>query len=142
MAITLDSLLVEHREELGDAIVKDAIRQIPAYRAAPLRLTIDRVDLWLATLTASLAQNDPKILAGYLIAVAGERQEEGFSIGELHTVVEITEERLLDLITANCQEPVRCNALRALLDAVMGAARMTISVAYLMSTQRHREAIM
>ncbi len=132
MRETLESLIIKNQERLADAIVKDAVRQIPAYQAVTLRQTIDRVDLWLATLAASLTQNNPKILAGYLVTVARERYGEGFSIGELHMLVEITETRLRELISAGCQDQVHCNALQALLQAVMGAARMTISAAILL----------
>ena len=46
MKITLDGLIEENREALADGIVKDAVRQVPSYRDAPLRQTLARVDSW------------------------------------------------------------------------------------------------
>ena len=119
MKITLDGLIEENREALADGIVKDAVRQVPSYRDAPLRQTLARVDTWLITLAGSIRENNPKIMAGYLAAIAAERRQEGYAVAELHTILHITEEHL--------------QALLARLEAVTGAARMVLSVTYLLS---------
>jgi hypothetical protein len=136
MTTLLDKLIVENQELLVDRIVKDAVRQIPTYSQAPLKLTMGRVERWLGTLATSIKQNDPQILDQYLTAVAVERREEGYPIGELHAIVEITERHLRDLVTGACADQVECNALLALLGAVMDAARMVMSVTYVLSAGR------
>ncbi len=133
MIITLDELIEEYREPLADGIVKDAVRQVPSYRAAPLRQTMARVDTWLMTSAGSIRENNPKILAGYLTSVAVDRQVEGYPVAELHTIVRITEEHLKTLILQKCPDEVHQNALLALLDAIIGAASMVLSVTYLLS---------
>jgi hypothetical protein len=138
MTITLDNLIVENREDLVDYIVKDAIGQIPSYGQAPLRRTIERVERWLDTLVASIEQNDPDILENYLIGVAGERRREGYAIMELHGIVHITERHLQDLIRSSGADQIEQNALRALLDAVTDAARMVLSVRYLLSVENRQ----
>jgi hypothetical protein len=136
MAIFLDELINEHQESLVDKITKDAIRQIPSYGKAPLQLTIERVERWLQTLAASIEQNSPEILEHYLAAIAEERKEEGYPVGELHAIVNITEQHLRDLMPVACTDEVECNANLALLDAVMGATRMALSVTYMLSAKR------
>lgn len=133
MAIYLDELITEHFDSLVDGIVKDAIRQIPSYAQAPLQVTIDRVEQWLQTLARSIEQNDPDILEHHLAAVAEERRDEGYPIGELHAIVQITEQHLLDLIPSACADEVECNANLAVLGAVMDAARMILSVTYILN---------
>ncbi len=139
MATSLNELIVEHREALVDSIVKDAIRQIPSYGQAPLRLTIQRVERWLDALADSIAQNEPDILERHLVAVAGERQQEGFAIIELHSIVHITEEQLQGLIARSVADEVERNGLLALLAAVMGAARMVLSVRYILGATKQRQ---
>jgi type II secretory pathway component PulK len=136
MAIYLDELIAENNDSLVDGIVKDAVRQIPSYRQAPLPLTIDRVEQWLQTLAGSIEQNDPPILEHYLVAVAEERKEEGYPIGELHAIVEITEQHLRRLIPTACADEVECNANLAVLAAVMDAARMILSVTYILTARK------
>jgi hypothetical protein len=135
MTITLDELIIENRELLVDCVVKDAIGQIPSYGQAPLRLTIERVERWLDTLAASIEQNDPDILEKYLVGVAGERRREGYAIMELHGIVHITERHLQELILTSGADEIEQNALRALLDAVTDAARMVLSVRYLLGVE-------
>lgn len=136
MATSLDKLIVEHRESLVDSIVKDAIRQIPSYGQAPLRLTIQRVEHWLDALADSIAQNEPDILERHLVAVAGERRQEGFAIIELHSIVQITEEQLQGLIERSIADEIERNGLLTLLAAVMGAARMVLSVRYILGATK------
>lgn len=136
MATSLDRLIVEHRESLADSIVKDAVRRIPSYGQAPLRLTIQRVERWLDALAASIAQNDPDILERYLVEVAGERRQEGFAIIELHSIVHITEEQLQGVIERAVTDEVERNGFLALLTAVMGAARMVLSVRYILGATK------
>jgi hypothetical protein len=136
MAVSLDELAVEHREALVNGIVKDAIRQIPAYGRAPLRQTVERVERFLDALAESIARNDPDILEQHLVGVAQERKQEGYAILELHAIVYITEEHLQTTIRNVVTDEVERNGLSALLEAVMGAARMVLSVRYLLSTRR------
>jgi hypothetical protein len=130
--ITLDQLITEYLESLVDSIVKDAVRQIPSYREAPLARTIERAERWLKMLATSVHENDPQILERYLVAVAHERQKEGYLVVELHTIVQITESRIRELIEASITDEVQRNALFALLEAIMGAARMVLSVSYVL----------
>lgn len=132
MAASLDKLIIEHRESLVDSIVKDAIRQIPSYGQAPLRLTIQRVEQWLDALADSIAQNEPKILERHLVAVASERQEEGFAVIELHNIVYITEGHVRGLIGRFVADEIERNGFLTLLAAVMGAARMVLGVRYIL----------
>jgi hypothetical protein len=136
MVVSLDKLISENLDSLVDSIAKDAILHIPSYSKAPLRQTIDRVELWLKILATSIQQNKPEILEQYLVAVANERQEEGYAIGDLHTIVQLTEIHLKTLIDDVTSEQVERNALHALLDAVVGAARMILSVNYVLITGR------
>ena len=135
MAVSLDELIVEHREALVDEIVKDAIRQIPAYGRAPLRQTVERVERFLDALAESIARNDPDVLERHLVGVAQERQQEGYAIMELHAIVYLAEEHLQVTIRRVVADEVERNGLLALLGAVMGAARMVLSVRYLFSTR-------
>jgi hypothetical protein len=135
MAISLDELIVESRDLLVDRIVKDAIGQIPSYSQAPLQVTIERVEQWLDKLAESVEQNDPDILEDYLVSVAGERRREGYAIMELHGIVHITERHLQHLIRTSGADEIEQNALMALLDAVTDAARMVLSVRYLLSLE-------
>ena len=130
MGITLDSLIVENRESLVDRIVKDAIGQIPSYAKAPLRVTIERVEEGLDALADSIREDDPDILEQHLIGIAGARRREGYAILELHAVIYLYERHLRDAVLSTCTDELECNALQALLDAVMGAARMVLSVRY------------
>jgi len=135
MAVSLDELIAEHRESLVDGITKDAIRQIPSYGRAPLRVTIERVDRFLNALAESVAENDPDILERHLVGVAGERREEGYAIVELHAIVHLTEGHLQALIAHSVPDEVERNGLLALLDAVTGAARMVLSARYMLGAR-------
>jgi hypothetical protein len=132
MAVSLDELIVEHRESLVDGIVKDAIRQIPSYGRAPLRQTVQRVERFLDALAESIARNDPDVLERYLVGVAQERKREGYAIMELHAIVHLAEEHLQAVIQNDVTDEVERNGLLALLEAVMGAARMVLSVRYIL----------
>jgi hypothetical protein len=130
--ITLDQLITDHLDSLVDDIAKDVVRQIPSYREAPLRRTIERVERWLKMLATSVHENDPQILERYLVAIAHERETEGYPVVDLHLVVQITERRIRELIEARIEDEIERNALSALLEAVMGAARMVLSVSYVL----------
>ena len=132
MAISLDELIVKNRESLVDRIVKDAVGQIPAYSKAPLRTTIARVEQALQATADSIRDNDPDILERHLVGVAAERRREGYAILELHAIVHIMERHLREDIVRSCPAEIECNALLAVLDAVMDAARMVLSVRYLL----------
>jgi hypothetical protein len=134
VAASLYQLIVEHQEPLVDGIVKDAIRQIPAYAKAPLRETMARVEQALQAIADSVRENDPDLLEQYLVGVAQERREEGYAILELHAIVHIIERHVSGLIRATCPDQVERNARLALLGAVMDAARMALSVRYLLSS--------
>jgi hypothetical protein len=136
MAVSLDELIVENRESLVDGIVKDAIGQIPAYARAPLRVTITRVEQALQAMADSIRENDPDILEQHLVGIASQRQKEGYAILELHAILHIIERHLRDEILHACPDEVERNALLALLDAIMDAARMVLSVRYLLSATR------
>jgi hypothetical protein len=136
MAVSLDELIVVNQEPLVDHIVKDAIGQIPSYAKAPLRTTIVRVEQALQAMAESIQENDPELLERHLVGVATERREEGYAILELHAILHIIERHLRDSIVRACPDEVECNALLALLDAVMGAARMVLSVRYLLSARQ------
>jgi hypothetical protein len=133
MTVSLDTLIAENRELLVDLIVKDAVRQIPSYADAPLRLTIDRVERALDALAGSIRENDPTLLESHLKTVGGERRKEGYAVGELHSIVQIIERHLRALILGSDSPESDQNALLALLDAVMGAARMVLSVTYIVA---------
>jgi hypothetical protein len=136
MSPTLERLIADHRQDLVDSITKDAIRQIPSYEEAPLRQTIVRVERWLDELARSIEHNQPAILEKHLINVASERRQEGYAVDELHAIVLITERALRGLILRVIAVETEHNALLALLDAVMGAARMVLSVQYLVGAAR------
>jgi hypothetical protein len=136
MAVSLDELIVENRESLVDPIVKDAIGQIPAYAKAPLRTTIARVEQALQAMADSIRENDPDVLEQHLVGIATERREEGYAILELHAMVHIIERHLRDEIMRAFPDEVERNAQFALLDAVMDAARMVLSVRYMLSAQK------
>lgn len=138
MATTLDRVIAKHRESLADSIAKDAIDQIPPYREAPLRLTMERVERWLDALHESIRRNDPDVLEQYLTGIAEERRQEGFAVGELHAIVYITERHLRAAVAGTCTDQVECNALLAVLEAVMGAARMVLSIQYILGGQDSR----
>ncbi|MGD2156972.1 MAG: hypothetical protein PVG14_03550 [Anaerolineales bacterium] len=130
MVNSLDKLISDHLDSLVDNITKDAVRQIPTYREAPLQRTIERVERWLKMLATSVHENDPQILERYLVSIARERHKEGYPVVDLHMVVQITEYRIQELIDASVADEIEGNALSALLEAVMGAARMVLSVSY------------
>ncbi|MGD1993799.1 MAG: hypothetical protein PVI59_11450 [Anaerolineae bacterium] len=130
---TLDSLIVRHWQSLADGITKDGIRQLPSYGEAPLRLTMERVERWLKVLAESIDRNEPQLLAGYLEAIAKERQAEGYPIGDLHAIIHITERHIRDLIDQACSDPVERNGQQALLIAIMDSARMALSIAYMLN---------
>lgn len=133
MVTSLNDLITTHWETLADAIVKEAICQIPSYGEAPLRLTIERIERWLRTLAESISQNNPPLLAGYLIAVAEERRAEGYPIGDVHAIVYVTERHLRNLIARSCPDQVERDSQTALLTAIMDSARMTLSVTYILN---------
>ncbi len=132
MAVSLDKLIMTNRPTLVDGITKDAIRQIPSYGKPLLGQTVERVERWLDALAKSIGQNDPHILEQHLTAVANERRQEGFAVSELHAIVEITEQQLQEIIARSGGSEVEQNALSALLRAVMDAARMILSVTYVL----------
>jgi len=135
MTIALDDLINGNFESLVDEITKEAIRRIPSYGAAPLQLTIERVERWLKAIADSVGRNDPEILKGHLTTVAQERQEEGYAIAELHAIVHITEEQLRQAILDADLDPTERSGNLALLDVVMEAARMVLNVTYLLSAR-------
>jgi hypothetical protein len=126
---------------LVDSITKDAIRQIPSYADAPLQLTLERVERWLKTLSDSILQNDPHLLSQYLMDVGEERQAEGYPVSELHAIVHCTEHHVRDLIARSYSDPVERNGQTALLVAVMDSARMTLSVAYILSVANRNRRV-
>jgi hypothetical protein len=136
MAVSLDELIVAHQETLVDGIVKDAIRQIPSYGRAPLQQTVDRVESFLDAMAESVAQNDPDLLERHLVGVAQERKREGYAIMELHAMVHLAEEHLQETIRSAVTNEIEHDRLSALLEAVMDAARMVLSVRYLFSTRQ------
>ena len=136
MAISLDGLIVENQESLVDRIVKDAIGQIPSYAAAPLQTTIARVEQALTAVADSIRKNDPGILEQHLVQIAAARRQEGYAILELHAIVHIMERHLRRDVERAVGDEVERNALLALLEAVMNAARMVLSARYVLAAQK------
>lgn len=136
MGTTLDELIIKNSESLVDCIVKDAIGQIPSYSRAPLRTTMARVEDVLRAAADSIRENDPHILEQYLVGVAAQRREAGYAILELHAILHIIERHVQNVIARDSPDQIERNALLALLDAVMGAARMILSVRYLLTNAR------
>lgn len=134
MDASLDKLILENLEDLIDRITKDAVRFIPSYRDAPLRTTTKRVEVWLRVLATSLHENDPQVLEKYLVTIAHERYAEGYQVTELHSIVQLTDQHLRDYIELTAIEQTERNALTALCEAVMDAARMVVSVTYVLIT--------
>ncbi|HZD57571.1 MAG TPA: hypothetical protein VE136_12640 [Anaerolineales bacterium] len=134
MNATLDQLIRENLEGLADHITKDAVRLIPSYREAPLRITTERVENWLRMLAASLHENDPQVLERYIVTIAHERYTQGYQVTELHNIVQLTEQHLREYIDQSAVAPLERNALIALCEAAMDAARMVISVTYVLIT--------
>lgn len=133
----LDELIRDNWQTLSDGIIKDAIREIPAYNKAPVRSTTVRVTKWLDVLAESIARNKPETLAGYLSSISIQRREEGYEIKDLHAMVYITERHLAKLIENLVVDPVERNGQLALLNAVMDSARMVLSVAYIFDHNQH-----
>jgi hypothetical protein len=129
---SLDHLIRENLEDLADSITKDAVRQIPSYREAPLRTTVERIENWLRVLATSLHENDPQVLEKYIVTTAHERYSEGYQVTELHNIVQLTDQYLREYINQSEVEPLERNALIALCEAAMDAARMVISVTYVL----------
>jgi DNA-binding transcriptional regulator YbjK len=132
--VTLDQLIRENLEDLVDHITKDAVRQIPSYREAPLSTTVERVENWLRVLATSLHENSPQVLEKYIVTIAHERYSEGYQVTELHNIMQLTEQHLRQIINRTVVEPLERNALIALCEAAMDAARMVISVTYILIT--------
>ncbi|MCX6032629.1 MAG: hypothetical protein NT169_25495 [Chloroflexi bacterium] len=130
MAVSLDELITNHWDELVDNVAKDAICQISAYHAAPIRVTVGRMERWLKALGDSIRQNDPQIMAGFLAAVGDERKEAGYSAEEMQAIMNITDRHLRDLVVRKFTDPIEQAGQLALLDAVIGSARMVLSVSY------------
>ncbi|MCA9926269.1 MAG: hypothetical protein KC419_02690 [Anaerolineales bacterium] len=131
MTTPLTELISEHYDALVDEITKDAIRQITSYGDAPLRLTAERIERAIRAMADSIRLNDPEILKQHVTAVAAERQKEGYSAAELHAVIQIMRQHIQDLITKTYANEIERTGYLALVDIIMDAARMIISVAYL-----------
>ena len=132
MSATLTELIEENLDSLVDGITKCAIRQIPSYSKAPIKLTMARVEQLLTILAESIRRNNPNVLEQYLMGIAEERREHRYPIGELHAVFDITEQHLQDLVVQATPDEVERNAWLALVDATMASARMILSKAYLL----------
>jgi hypothetical protein len=132
VAVTLVELIEENLDPLVDGITKDAIRQIPSYSKAPIRLTMARVEHLLRVLADSMRRNNPNVLERYLMSIGEERHERAYPIGELHAILEIMEEHLRDLVVQSTAHEVEQNAQLALVDATMASARMILSKTYLL----------
>jgi hypothetical protein len=76
------------------------------------------------------------VLEEFVMGVADGRHREGYAVDELHTIVHLPESRLREIIRQDISDQVDQNALLALLEAVMGAARMVISVNFIMRVNR------
>jgi hypothetical protein len=131
---SLDQLILENLNGLADRIAKDAVLQIPSYHEAPLKTTMERIENWLRVLATSLHKNDPQVLEKYIVAIAHERYMQGYKVTELHNLVQITEQHLRSAIEQAKTEPLERNALIALCGAALDAARMVISVTYVLIT--------
>jgi len=130
--MTLTDLIEENLESLVDGITKDAIRQIPSYGKAPIKLTMARMERLLKVLVESIRRNNPNVLEQYLMGIAEERREHAYPIGELHAILEISERHLHDLVVQSAVNEVEQNAWLALADATMDSARMILSKTYLL----------
>ena len=130
--MTLTDLIEENLESLVDGITKDAIRQIPSYGKAPIKLTMARMERLLKVLVESIRRNNPNVLEQYLMGIAEERREHAYPIGELHAILEIAERHLHDLVVQSAANEVERNAWLALADATMDSARMILSKTYLL----------
>lgn len=135
MAGTLVELIEQNLELLVDGITKEAIRRIPAYGRAPIKQTLARVERFLGVLVDSIRRNAPDVLEQYLMAIAEERREQAYPVGELHAVFDITEQHLCDLIVQVTPGELERNARLALVTATMASARMMLSKAYLLLAQ-------
>jgi hypothetical protein len=132
VAVTLTELIERNLDSLVDGITKDAIRQIPSYGKAPIKLTMARIERLLRVLVESIRRNNPNVLEQYLMAIGEERREHAYPIGELHAILEITEQHLCDLVVQSIAPEVERNAQLALVGATMDSARMILSKTYLL----------
>lgn len=132
MAVTLTELIGGNLELLVDGITKDAIRQIPSYGRAPIKVTMARIERLLRVLVESIRRNNPNVLEQYLMGIAEERREHAYPIGELHAILEIVEQHLRELVVQSTSQEMERNALLALVGATMDSARMILSKTYLL----------
>jgi hypothetical protein len=132
MSVSLADLIENNLEWLVDEVAKDAIRQIPSYGKAPIKLTMARMERLLKILAESVRRNNPNIMEQFLEGVAVERHERAYPIGELHAILDSVERHLSDLVKQSTSDKVERNAQLALVDAIMDSARMVFSKAYLL----------
>ncbi len=132
MAITLAELIEQNMETLVDGITKDAIRQIPSYGRAPIKVTLARVERLLRILAESVRRNSPNLMEQYVEGIAEERRSHKYPIGELHAILDVVEQHLRDLVVRSTSQEVERNALLALVDAALDSAHMVFSKSYLL----------
>jgi hypothetical protein len=133
--MTLTELIQANVESLVDGITKDAIRQIPSYGRAPIKVTMARMERLLRVLVESVRRNNPNVLEQYLMGIGEERREHAYPIGELHAILEITEQHLRGLVEQSFAHEVERNAQLALVNATSDSARMILSKTYLLLAQ-------
>jgi hypothetical protein len=131
MPLDLVDLIESNVGWLVDEITKDAIRQVPLYGKAPIRQTMARTEMLLNILAESVRRKRPALLEQFLEGVAEERFDRGYPIAELHSILDITEKHIHDLIAQPAAGEMERAAQDAALRAVIDSAHMAFSKAYM-----------
>jgi len=127
-AQALAAVLVAHRDQLIDTLVQQAPAAGPEYAQSTPEQLRPRLALVVDACIASIAQDQPTLLAGFMQAAAESRVREGYALDSLIMLAMFTEGALSDTAEIAFEDqPEQRETARHLIRRLIAAAEGVIN---------------
>lgn len=137
MAVELEQLIEENKDEIVAQIAAEMSREMPAYEALPLEEVRQRAGTLIGMLHKALERDERQTWEAFVERMVRQRLEEGHSLAQIQQVMDIVERVLLSVIArAYRQDPHAVRGAKSrFIESFMFDTRAAVGKAYERSTE-------
>jgi len=132
MAVELEKVVEENREEIVAQIAAQMRREMPTYEALPIEEVRQRAGTLIDILHRALAKNERQTWEAFVEMMVRQRLEEGHSLAQIQQVMDIVERVLLSVVARAYKEDPRAvrGAKSRFIEGFMFETRATVEKAH------------
>jgi transposase-like protein len=137
MAVHLEKVVGENKEEIVAQIVTYMRREMPTYEALPMDEVRSRVSVLVDMLHEALVKNERQTWDDFVERMVRQRLKEGYALAEIQQVIDIVERVLLSVIArAYRRDPHAVRGAKSrFIESFMFETRATVDKAYKRSAE-------